>query len=124
MTPVSSECQRTASEHEGIVRTSSRNDDASWIPISRPAYINVGGIKKVGVPVVVITEEDGTFSIVTPSLPGACAQGKDLQEARDAIREVLADAVRANKCCGRPHPFLHHRDMTGKGEVETIWLDD
>ena len=124
MTTASSECEQTASVNKRIDRTSSHNDGAAWIPMSRPAYINIGGIRKVGIPVVVITEEDSTFSIITPSLPGACAQGDTLREAREAIREVLVDALRASRRRGESHPFRDHRDLLEKGDVETIWLDD
>lgn len=86
------------------------------------AFVPLFANGRLGVPVVFTREDDGWFSVVTPSLPGACAQGATSDEARDQIRLVLQDVVRHAES-GRLPFATHDVSDAPAGVVEIVWLD-
>lgn len=88
-----------------------------WSPVE-------GEAGELGVPVLFIPELDG-FSVVTPSLPGACAQGETIESANANIYSVLTDALRTALATAGEHPFqtVPPRDFDETGWATIIWLD-
>lgn len=63
-----------------------------------------GGVYRC--PVDLVTEEDGTFSVLAVSLPGVASQGSNEQEALDNIIEAFQGVMETYKEIGKQIPWL------------------
>jgi predicted RNase H-like HicB family nuclease len=54
--------------------------------------------------VALLQEEDGTFSVTVPSLPGCASQGRTRTEALDKIREAIEAYIESLAAHGDPIP--------------------
>ena len=100
-----------------------REDDADtsawmWQTSTYSTFVVTGAVL---VPVVFLREEAG-FSVVTPSHPGACAQGETREEAREAIIEVLRDFLSNPRTRGE-FVWCPDEDDVPLGEIEVVGID-